>query len=146
MKYSIDITINRPINEVIETFKNPDEMKNWMKGLVSFEPLDDNFGNPGSKSLLVFQSGKRKLKMMETVLVNNLPHEFTASYKAKNVFNIVGNSFEEIGPEKTKYITNQEFKFTGLMKIAYFFMKPAFKKQSYKFLHDFKEYVEKNKK
>lgn len=142
MRYSVDITINKPLKEVISVFENPEDMKKWMKGLISFEPMDEEYGKPGSKTLMVFEMGKRKMKIIETIISNDLPKGFTASYNAKNVFNIVGNTFEEISSNSTKYTTNQEFQFTGFMKIVSFFMAPAFKKQSFQYLKDFKNYVE----
>ena len=140
MKYSVDIAINKPLKEVIRVFENPDDMKKWMKGLIKFEPLDEEYGKPGSKTLMVFEMGKRKMKMVETIISNDLPKAFTASYTAKNVFNIVRTTFEEI--DTTKYTSNQEFQFSGLLKIMSFFMAPAFKKQSFQYLKDFKAYVE----
>lgn len=142
MKYSVNIAINKPLKEVIRVFENPDDMKKWMKGLIKFEPLDKEYGKPGSKTLMVFEMGKRKMKMVETIISNDLPKDFTASYNAKNVFNIVRNTFEEIDTVTTKYTSNQEFQFSGLMKIMSFFMAPAFKKQSFQYLKDFKAYVE----
>lgn len=142
MKYSVNIAINKPLKEVIRVFENPDDMKKWMKGLIKFEPLDEEYGKPGSKTLMVFEMGKRKMKMVETIISNDLPKDFTASYNAKNVFNIVRNTFEEIDTVTTKYTSNQEFQFSGLLKIMSFFMAPAFKKQSFQYLKDFKAYVE----
>lgn len=142
MKYSVDININKPLKDVISIFENPEDMKKWMKGLISFEQIDEEYGKPGSKTLMVFEMGKRKMKMVETIIVNDLPKEFTASYNAKNVFNIVVNSFEELGPYSTRYITHQEFHFSGFMKIVSLIMAPAFKKQSIQYLKDFKYYVE----
>jgi hypothetical protein len=142
MKYSVDITINKPLKDVIAIFENPEDMKKWMKGLISFEQMDTEYGKPGSKTYMVFEMGRRKMKIVETIIANDLPKEFTASYNTKNVFNIVVNSFEELGPDSTKYITQQEFQFSGFMKIVSLMMAPAFKKQSIQYLQDFKYYVE----
>lgn len=42
----------------------------------------------------------------------------------------------------TKYITEQEFKFTGFMRILGFLMPGAFKNQSQKYMRDFKRFAE----
>ncbi|MEO8209312.1 MAG: SRPBCC family protein [bacterium] len=144
MKYTLEIEIDKPIDKVIEIFDNPDNMDKWMEGLQSFKHLSGTPGQPGAKSELKFKMGKREIDMVETILVRNLPDEFTGTYEAKGVFNIVQNKFISLPGNKTKYITEQEFKFTGYMKIIGLLMPGAFKKQSMKYLKDFKNYAEKN--
>lgn len=142
MKYSAEIVINKPIDRVIELFDNPDNLFKWMEGLQRFEHLSGTPGEPGAKSKLVYKMGKRDIEMIETVLVRNLPEEFTGSYEAKGVFNIVKNRFQSIDDNTTRYITEQEFKFKGLMKCIAFLMPGAFKKQSMKYLTSFKYFAE----
>jgi len=92
---------------------------------------------------LKFKLGKREVEMIETITVRNLPDEFSGTYEAKGVINIVKNRFERLSDSKTKYITDNEFQFKGFMKLIAFVMPAAFKKQSYKYLELFKEFVEK---
>lgn len=142
MKYSVSITIDKPVNEVVALFDNVDNMKKWMDGLESFEPLDGTPGEVGAKSRLRFKMGKREIEMIETISAKNLPEEFTGTYEAKGVFNIVRNSFEPLPGNKTKYTTEQEFQFKGFMKLMGLLMPGAFKKQSMKYLQDFKAFAE----
>ena len=142
MKYSSEIEINKPIDQVIALFDNADNMGKWMEGLQTFEHLSGTPGQPGAKSKLVFMMGKRKIEMIETITTRNLPAEFSGTYEAKGVFNIVKNKFIKLSASKTKYITENEFQFKGMMKIMGFLMPGMFKKQSYKYLKDFKKFVE----
>ena len=142
MKYTTDIEIEKPIEKVIELFDNPDNMSKWMEGLQSFEHLSGTPGQPGAKSKLKFKMGKREVEMIETITVRNLPDEFSGTYEAKGVFNIVKNRFEKLSDTKTKYITDNEFQFKGFMKLIAFFMPGAFQKQSYKYLELFKSFAE----
>jgi carbon monoxide dehydrogenase subunit G len=142
MKYTTEIEIDKPIDRVIELFDNPDNMAKWMEGLQSFEQLSGTPGQTGAKSRLKFKMGKREIEMIETITVRNLPEEFTGTYEAKGVFNIVKNKFIKVSDTKTKYITEQEFQFKGFMKIIAFLMPGAFKKQSKKYLTDFKKFAE----
>jgi uncharacterized membrane protein len=142
MKYKADIEINSPIEKVVELFDNPDNMGKWMEGLQSFEPISGTPGQPGAKARLVFLMGKRKIEMIETITVRNLPVEFTGTYEADGVYNIVKNSFSILPDNRTLYETEQEFRFSGFMKIIAFVMPGAFKKQSLKYLAAFKNYVE----
>lgn len=142
MKYTAEIEINKPIDTVIELFDNPDNMGKWMEGLQSFEHLSGTPGEPGAKSRLKFKMGKREIEMIETVTVRNLPDEFSGTYEAAGVFNIVKNKFEKITENKTKYFTENEFQFKGFMKIMAWIMPGAFKKQSMKYLKSFKQFAE----
>lgn len=46
MKYKLDIIINKPVDEVIKLFDNPDNLKKWQPELVSFEHLSGEEGQP----------------------------------------------------------------------------------------------------
>ena len=144
MKYSCEIKISKPIDEVIAKFDNIDNMKHWMEGLQSWEHLSGTPGEVGAKMRLSFQMGKRKIDMVETVTVRNLPHEFSGTYDANGVHNIVKNYFRPVDENTTLYSTDQEFQFKGFMKLIGALMPGAFKKQSMKYLQDFKNFVEKN--
>jgi carbon monoxide dehydrogenase subunit G len=143
MKYKTEIEINQPIDKVIELFDNQDNMKKWMKGLESFENLEGTPGEVGAKMKLHFKMGKRDIEMVETITAKNLPETFDMEYNANGVWNGVKNSFVKVTDEKTKYIAEHEFQFKGFMKIIGFLMPGAFKKQSMKYLLDFKEFAEK---
>ncbi len=143
MKYSSQIEINAPITAVIDLFDNPDNLGKWMEGLQEFTHLSGTLGEPGAKSRLVFQMGKRKIEMIETVTVRDLPNEFSGTYEAQGVFNLVKNQFTSLSGNKTLYTVETEFQFKGFMRILAFFMPGAFKKQTFKHLSDFKAFVEK---
>lgn len=142
MKYSHEVEINKPLEKVIRLFDNPDNLYLWMKGLQKFEHLSGNPGEPGAISRLTFKMGNREMVMTETITSKQLPQEFSGIYEAKGVFNIVTNSFEKISPEKTRYRTENEFQFKGFMKIIAFLMPGAFRKQSLKYMEDFKKFAE----
>jgi len=142
MKYTVEIEINKPIDQVIELFDNPSNMKEWMKGLESFEHLSGIPGQPGAKSRLKFKMGKREIEMIETITVRNLPDEFSGTYDAKGVFNVVKIKFVKLSESKTKYISEQEFRFSGFMKLFGLLMPSAFKKQTLIYLEDFKKFAE----
>ena len=144
MKYTTEVEINKPIDRVVELFDNPGNLKEWMDGLQSFQHLSGTPGQPGAKSLLKFKMGKREIEMIETIKVRNLPHEFSGTYEAKGVYNVVTNRFVPLAENRTKYITEQEFQFSGFMKIIGWLMPGAFKKQSMKYANDFKNFVERS--
>lgn len=144
MKYTCKIEINRPIEQVIERFDSIDNMYKWMKGLQKIEPISGIQGEVGAKMKLTFQMGKRSMEMIETITVKDLPNEFSGTYDAQGVHNIVKNYFKVIDNDRTLNYTEQEFQFKGFMKIIGLLFPGAFKRQSMKYLEDFKEFVEKD--
>lgn len=143
MKYQVEIEINKPLDKVIELFDNEENAFKWMEGLESWDHISGTAGEAGAKSKMKFKMKKREIEMVETIEEKNLPEIMTMNYTTKGVFNRVENRFSAIGDDKTKYVTNQEFKFESFgMKVMAFLMPGAFKKQSQKFLNDFKKFAE----
>ena len=144
MKYTNEITINLPLERVIELFDNPDNLAKWQPGLISFEHLSGEPGHPGAKSKILYQMGKRRVEMIETVTKRNLPQEFSGTYETKGVWNGIKNSFTALDSGQTKWVSENEFKFSGFfMKMMAFLMPGAFKKQSMQFMEYFKAFAEK---
>lgn len=144
MKYTVTLDINVPLNKLVSIFDSSENLHKWMDGLESIEHLDGEPGEAGAKSNMVFQMGKRRIEMVETITVNNLPNEFTATYDTPGIFNIVSNRFQAIDKTTTQYITEQEFQFQSLgMKLMGLIMPGAFKKQSLSHMKSFKAFAEK---
>ena len=142
MKFSVSIEIDKPRDEVIRLFDDPDNLLKWMEGLQSFEHLDGVPGQVGARSRLRFKSGKREFEMIETITERDLPRTFTGTYEAKGVHNIVRNEFEPLGEGRTLYTSHNEFQCSGIMKIVAMLMPGQFRKQSLKFLEAFKQFAE----
>ena len=142
MKYTTEIKVNVPRDEFIEKMDNPDNLKHWQKGLIDYKFLSGTPGEEGSTMEFHYKLGKRNMVLIETILKRNFPHEFHATYDAKNVHNIQKNYFKEIDGQSTKWISEADFNFSGMMKIMGFLMPGAFKKQSLKYMQDFKAFAE----
>lgn len=139
LTYRLEIVINKPLDEVIRVFGNRDKLALWQPGLLSSELVESH---PYPKYKLLFQFGRRKMEMTETILRDELPLHFDGTYKMKGVFNSVRNRFEKVSPSSTRWVSDVEFRFSGLMRIIAFFMKDDFKKQSEIIMSNFKRYVE----
>ncbi len=142
MKYSVSVEINKPIEEVVALFDNQDNYKHWMEGLLSVTLIEGNPGRIATKTEFRFKMGKREMTMTETVLESDLPGRYKVQYEADGVFNTVASSFEDLGNSTTKCTTESEFQFKGFMKVIAFLMPGSFKKQSLKYLTDFKKFAE----
>lgn len=145
MKYQKEITINKPRKEVVEKFSKPENMKYWQRGFISMNQINGQLGEEGSQNLLKYKMGNREIEMTETILKNNLPDEFSATYEAKGVYNYQVNRFTPTLEKSTLWITDNEFSFSGFMKLFGWFMPGAFKKQTSKYMEDFKAFVEEGK-
>ena len=142
MKYTCEIVIELPRERVVELFDDPDNMFKWMDRLRTFEHLEGEPGQPGAKSRLVFERGKSELEMIETVAVRDLPDVFAGSYEADHAWNGMVNRFIEDGPDRTRWKTENEFKFTGIWKFVSLVLRPMFPKQTMKSMRAFKEFAE----
>lgn len=142
MKYTNEVIIDLPLQKVLELFDSEENMFKWQPELISFEHVSGDKGEVGAKSNLLYKMGKREVEMVETIIKKDLPGEFNFTYEAKGVWNEMKNSFVEVDPSKTKWISHSEFRFSGFMKLIGFLMPGSFKKQSQLALDRFKAFAE----
>lgn len=142
MKYTCEVMIDLPRHRVIELFDSQENLSKWQPGLQSFEHLSGDPGQPGAQSRLIYDENGRRIEMVETILARNLPEEFSATYEAKGVWNSSAHYFHEAGPERTRWVMDNEFKFSGWMSLMGIFMRGAFPKQTMTEMNRFKEFAE----
>ncbi len=143
MEFTQEIEIARSREDMVRLFDDPGNLVKWQRGLQSFEPLTGEPGEPGSTSKLTYLNGKRRLEMVETITVRNLPDAFYGTYDAKGVHNIVENQFFEVAPDRTRWVIRNVFQFQGFMKvIGLLLLGRSFPKQSRIFMEDFKAFAE----
>ena len=143
MRYTEEVTINKPRDEVLALFDNPDNMRHWQTGFISMTPMEGAPGQVGSTSKLHYKIGKREVEMVETITVRDLPEKFCGTYEAKGVWNALENRFEALDAGTTKWTSEVEFRFSSwMMKIMALVMPGAFRKQTRTFMEDFKAFAE----
>lgn len=142
MKYRLEIDIDLPRDKVIELFDNVDNLKHWQPELVSFSHLSGTPGQVGAKSRLLYNMGGREMEMIETILVRNLPDTFSGTYEIKGIWNQIDNRFVAVSDSKTHWQFDSEFRGGGMMKIMIWLMPGMFKKQSFKYMQQFKAFAE----
>lgn len=142
MEFTQEITVNVPRDRFIELFDDPENLKLWQEGLISFEPVSGTPGEPGATSKLTFKRGKGTLEMIETVTRRNLPHAFDGTYDAKGVHNVCFNEFTDVGGTATHWVARNTFEFTGMMKLIGLLFGASFPKQSLKMMQQFKDFAE----
>ena len=137
MNYSTEIVISLPRQRVIELLYSSDNIFKRQPGLQSFDFMSGEEGQPGAKTKLVYDMNGRRTEMVETIIKREFPDEFTATYDANGVHNLVENHFYEEGPEKTCWVMENDFYFSGLMKLMGFFMRSQFPKETLKGMNSF---------
>ncbi len=143
MQYTVELEMNAPREKVAELFSDPDSIAKWQPGFVSMEHLSGEKGKSGAQYRLLYKHGKREVEMIETVTTDNLPERFVATYEAPGMSIEVNNRFEEAGPDKTKWISENNGTTSGfLMKLMTLIMPGCFKKQSQKWMEHFKALAE----
>jgi uncharacterized membrane protein len=144
MKFTCTVDINLPVNRVVELFDNVENMYKWQDGLQSFDHISGTPGEVGAKSKMVYKHKKRVLELEETILVKNLPDEFTATYEHIHMTNTMSNRFTAPSEGKTRWEANIEYtQFNGFMpKVMAKLFPGMFKKQTQKWLDQFKTFAE----
>ena len=144
MKYTSEIIINIPIKEFLIKFNNPENSKHWQRGLIDYEHIHGIPTEIGSKRKLLYKMGRRKTELIETITLNDLPHALHVAYDTKGMHNVQENFFERITDNQTKWTSKNEFLPTNFMlRMMTLVMPNAFKKESRKYLEDFKKFAEK---
>lgn len=143
MKYTNEITLNLPAKKAADLFVEAENFSKWQPGFIKYENVSGEHGEPGSVTKLWFKMGKREMIMTEKTISNNLPESIVFEYSTKSVRNIVETHFKAIEGNKTKCITENEFNFGGVMKLMGWLMPGAFKKQTQKYMEEFKAFAEK---
>jgi hypothetical protein len=141
MKFVCNILINKSINEVSKYFEDPEALKYSQDGFIKTEHISGDEGKPGAKSKLIY----KKFDLIETIIHNNLPNEFYATYEHEKMTNTMRSNFIAINKNKTNLTATIEYtEFKGfVIKLIAKAFPGMFKKQVDKWLIRFKDYCEK---
>lgn len=144
MKFTSVVDIEQPIDKVAAFFADPQNLKYYQEGFQSKELISGIPGEEGAVSKMYYEWGKRKLELEETVISNQLPHEFFAKYHHEHMDNTMKSCFVKLSDASTRYQAEIEYTaFRGFMpKVIAKLFPGVYKRQVQKWLNNFKEYVE----
>jgi len=142
MKFHIEMVVDISFAKLIELFEDPNNLKKWQPNVISFTPLTGEIGQPGATSRIRYNLLVKEIEMKETIITRNLPQEFVLRYDSDGVSNTVSNNFKEIAPNKTRWIMENNFQFSGIKKFAALALKGVFKKQTEWTMERFKKFAE----
>jgi hypothetical protein len=144
MKYKLQLSIDKPRNEVWRTFHDPEKVKLWQPSLTGIELLKGTPGETGAESKLMFTEKEREFSLIERITACQEPERLDQIYENQFTVNTVKNSFLEQGQNQTLWTTETEYRFkTILMKIMGPFYKKNFATRTGREMQRFKEVMEK---
>ncbi len=85
MKFSQEILIDLPREEVLKLVHDPSSYKYWQRGFISYKHLTGLQGKEGSRSRLKFRIGGKEIKMIETIIKIVSPKKIYLTYEAPGV-------------------------------------------------------------
>lgn len=142
MHYSQEVVINAPRDKVVALFTDPTQFSGWQPDLECYELVSGEQAQTGAVAELTTRAGSRVTGMTETIERNDLPDELVVIYETHGVWNRNANSFIAETPEATRWVSDNEFKFTGARK-ALALLEGSFKKESQTVMDRFKAFAEK---
>lgn len=145
MKYSGAIEIEKPIELVTKLFAEADNLKEYQDGFISKELQSGQEGEIGAVSKMYYKYRKHDMILIETIISNNLPASFEASYHHKHMDNTMKCTFTSIGDNRTKYEYTYEYTRISwvIPKLMALLFPSMYRKQGEKWINQFKEFVEK---
>ena len=147
LKYTEEIEIQKSITIVDRLFGDIYNMVKYMPTTKSVLLTKGADYVNGAEYQIIITMGEEEMEMKATLINYNLPDSITFIYEVPGVVNTVTQKHLFISENKTLIINEQEFQFSGLMKIIAFFEPKgfnieSFRKQSKIYLNSFKNFVE----
>lgn len=146
MKFTCSVDIKLPRTKVVALWENEDNLKEWQDGFLGFEHISGAPGEVGSKLLMKYKNGKREMELEETILVNDLPEMFTGQYVHTHMTNTMENVFTELDASNTRWTANLDYSILNgfMIRLIAKIFPGLFKKQTQKWLDQFKEFAERS--
>jgi len=137
------VVIDKPVKEVWEFFKNPDNLILWLSGFQKFEHISGIPGTVGAKAKHHFIERGKKLvldgELTEVVEGKRIIGILDSSMMSNNVT----NNFTDLGNDQTEVSISSDTQFKGfLWKQIGPLMKGEFKRRQEKDLQTLKQLLE----
>ncbi len=156
MRYQLELEIDAPREQVVQSLADPEHLSKWARELVLHEPLNGVHGHVGTRSRVVMRMGNQEIECVETVTrrepvdLQDIPKEavvyFDRDLVSKGMSGVQRDRLTEANPNTTLWSSESEYRFTGLlMRLVGPFMTGAFRKQSLLHMEDFKAFIEQGK-
>lgn len=144
MKFGGTISIDQPYEKVAALFADSNNLKKWQEGFQKKELISGTEAENGAISKIYLAQGKRKMELEETIINNQLPHFFEATYHHIHMDNTLKTSFIPINDHQTEYTTEGEYTRVSwvMPKLMMILFPSMFKKQAFTWMENFKRFAE----
>ena len=142
MKLNFSQSIDADLQTVWSAFNNPENKLRWQQGLESFTHKSGTRGQPGAVSEFIFNEGKKRIILKETITELREPNFLASIYRSVHGTTIIVNHFEPIDASATLWTSWYKLTFSGIMKFTAFLVASAIKKRTEGDMQRFKLLVE----
>ncbi|MCF8276411.1 MAG: SRPBCC family protein [Flavobacteriales bacterium] len=118
MKFRSEVDIAKPMDELIVLIQDPENTLKWLDGLRSVKHISGEMRQAGAVSKVVFDSPAGRLLITETVISNDLPHEYIMRYEGPGYISYSNYTFEQLSKNSTRFIMQQQVELKGALKLA----------------------------
>ncbi|MGY0407349.1 MAG: SRPBCC family protein [Polaribacter sp.] len=144
-KYSIKVSINKPVNEVFKTFNTMDSIKKWIPEVHSVKTMHKNIGITGSVYKIALEIKGKEITMTEKIMAYVPNEKVTLFYNVENMFKKNDYIFSDEKGVTTITLNASCRSDSYLMACIFPYFKRTFKEQDQKYLNNFKAYVAQKK-
>jgi len=103
------ITINRPRDQVVDLFLDPNHQDQFQEGYERKEIISGDLNQVRCHSKVYFRIGHGTMTLDETILKNELPETFEAFYHHERMDNTMKVSFRSLNDQVTEYYYEYEY-------------------------------------
>lgn len=142
MKFTAEVEIAKPIEELIVLIQDPNNTLQWLEGLRSVKHISGEERQAGAVSKVVFDSAAGRLHIKETVISNKLPEEYIMCYEGPGYTSYSNYCFEKISSDAAKFTMIQQVELRGALKLAKGLVKGKMGQQLERSAQSFKRFAE----
>ncbi|WP_339661467.1 SRPBCC family protein [uncultured Polaribacter sp.] len=141
--YTAQVSVNKPLTEVFETFNTSEKIKNWIPEIKSLEVLNENIGKTGSSYKIIIDTQDQEITMTQKVLAYVPNEKVTLFFDAENMLKTDDYIFTEKNGVTTITLNASCQSESYMMACMFPYFKSTFKDQDQTYLNNFKAFVEK---
>jgi uncharacterized membrane protein len=143
--YTTQITIDKPVEEVFETFSNSENIKKWIPEIKSFEVINENIGKTGSSYKIVIENQGQEILMTQKVIAYVKNEKLTLYFDAENMLKRDDYIFTEKAGNTVISVNTSCQSESYLMACMFPYFKGTFQEQDQSYLNNLKTYIEEKK-
>ena len=141
--YTAQVSVNKSLTEVFETFNTSEKIKNWIPEIKSLEVLNENIGKTGSSYKIIIDTQDQEITMTQKVLAYEPNEKVTLFFDAENMLKTDDYIFTEKNGVTTITLNASCQSESYMMACMFPYFKSTFKDQDQTYLNNFKAFVEK---